>query len=238
MIQLRRSRVINLKTIYVHFPTGKSAGIALAQAKMCYAQQVKVQVQRCSFIIWCQIWRFICFCNLATPWSLNLLIRLPFQLHGQHTVLQPFWRIELMVHIAIPVLLYNHLQVKSVREKHIIPLKTSWSGLWTLTAGTCTCKAPRCNRSAASLSIMPSGQVYLMTQPCKAAWCKVCSAQPSHRTVPGSRVRHYIYTEDVINPCSAELLWLFFSSFEAGIANAIYSFKWRKILLFMKNRHV
>ena len=41
-----------------------------------------------------------------------------------------------------------------------------------------------------------------------------------------------------INPCPAELLQLYFSSFEAGIANAISSFKWRKILLFMKNRHV
>ena len=41
-----------------------------------------------------------------------------------------------------------------------------------------------------------------------------------------------------INPCPAELLQLYFSSFEAGIANAISSFKWQKILLFMKNRHV
>ena len=41
-----------------------------------------------------------------------------------------------------------------------------------------------------------------------------------------------------INPCPAELLQLYFSSFEAGIADAISSFKWRKILLFMKNRHV
>ena len=30
---------------------------------------------------------------------------------------------------------------------------------------------------------------------------------------------------------------MYFSSFEAGIANAISSFKWRKIVLFMKNRH-
>ena len=41
-----------------------------------------------------------------------------------------------------------------------------------------------------------------------------------------------------INTCPAELLQLYFSSFEAGIANAISSFKWRKILPFMKNRHV
>ena len=41
-----------------------------------------------------------------------------------------------------------------------------------------------------------------------------------------------------INPCPAELLQLYFSSLEAGIAYAISSFKWRKILLFLKNRHV
>ena len=40
----------------------------------------------------------------------------------------------------------------------------------------------------------------------------------------------------IINPCPDELLQLYFSSFEAGIANAISSFKWRKIILFMKNR--
>ena len=42
----------------------------------------------------------------------------------------------------------------------------------------------------------------------------------------------------VINPCPAELLQLYFSSFEAGIANAISSSKWWKMLLFLKNRHV
>ena len=35
-----------------------------------------------------------------TPWSLDLFICVPFQLHGEHTVLQPFRRIELIVHIA------------------------------------------------------------------------------------------------------------------------------------------
>ena len=33
----------------------------------------------------------------------------------------------------------------------------------------------------------------------------------------------------MFNPCPAELFQLYFSSFEAGIANAISSFKWRKI---------
>ena len=39
-----------------------------------------------------------------TPWSLELLIRVPFQLHREHRVLQPFRRIEITVHIAISVL--------------------------------------------------------------------------------------------------------------------------------------
>ena len=39
----------------------------------------------------------------------------------------------------------------------------------------------------------------------------------------------------MFNPCPAELLQLYFSSFEAGITNAISNFKWWKLLLFMKN---
>ena len=39
-----------------------------------------------------------------TPWSLDLFIHVPFQLPGEHTVLQPFRRIELIVHIVISVL--------------------------------------------------------------------------------------------------------------------------------------
>ena len=40
-----------------------------------------------------------------------------------------------------------------------------------------------------------------------------------------------------LNPCPAELFQIIFHSFEAGIANAISSFNWRKIVLFMKNKH-
>ena len=56
-----------------------------------------------------------------TPSSLDLLLRVPFQLHGVHTVLQLFWRIELIVYIAISVLPGTHLylsQVKHVRVKY------------------------------------------------------------------------------------------------------------------------
>ena len=57
-----------------------------------------------------------------TPWSLDLFIRVPFQLHGKHTVLQPFRRYELIVHIAISVLPGTHFhlsQVKHWRVKYL-----------------------------------------------------------------------------------------------------------------------
>ena len=38
-----------------------------------------------------------------------------------------------------------------------------------------------------------------------------------------------------VNPCHAELLTSIFHSFEAENADAISSFKWRKIFLCMKN---
>ena len=63
---------------------------------------------------------FISHVDKILPWSLELFIRLPFQLHGEQTVLQPFRRIELIVHIVISVLpgTYFHLsQVKHLREK-------------------------------------------------------------------------------------------------------------------------
>ena len=41
---------------------------------------------------------------IFTPWSLNLFISMPFQFHGEHTVLHPFRHIELVIHIAISVL--------------------------------------------------------------------------------------------------------------------------------------
>ena len=44
----------------------------------------------------------------VSPWSLDLFIRVPFQLHGEHTVLQPFRRIELIIHIAISALPGSH----------------------------------------------------------------------------------------------------------------------------------
>ena len=59
-------------------------------------------------------------CIYFTPSSLDLFIRVPSQPHGEHTVLQPFRRIELIIHIAIYVLPGTHFhlsQVKHLRAK-------------------------------------------------------------------------------------------------------------------------
>ena len=72
-----------------------------------------------------------------TPWSLDLFICEPFQLHGEHTVLQPFRRIEFIVHIAISVLpgthfhlsQVKHLRVKCLAQGHIIlTMAQDWEG--------------------------------------------------------------------------------------------------------------
>ena len=62
-------------------------------------------------------------------WSLDLFICVQLQLHGDHTVLQPFRRIGLLVHIVISVLpgtyFYlspvKHLRVKCIAQGHNIP---------------------------------------------------------------------------------------------------------------------
>ena len=63
-----------------------------------------------------------------SPWSLDLFIRVASELHGEHTVLQPFRRIELIIHIAISVLpgthvhlsQVKHLRVKCLAQRHNI----------------------------------------------------------------------------------------------------------------------
>ena len=59
-----------------------------------------------------------------TPWSLDLLIRVPFQLPGVHKVLQPFRRIELIVHIAISVLPGIHFYQRQVKQLRITQIFT------------------------------------------------------------------------------------------------------------------
>ena len=54
-----------------------------------------------------------------TPWSLDLFIRVSFQLPGEHTVLRPFRRIELIVHIAITVLPGTHFHLSQVKHLRV-----------------------------------------------------------------------------------------------------------------------
>ena len=50
---------------------------------------------------------------ILLPWSLDLFIRVSFQLNEEHIVLQPLRRIELIVHIAISVLPGNSFSPES-----------------------------------------------------------------------------------------------------------------------------
>ena len=63
----------------------------------------------------------------VTPWSLDLFMRVSFQLRKEHTVLQPFRRIDLIVHIGSSVLPGTHLnlsQVKHVRVNYLTSFPT------------------------------------------------------------------------------------------------------------------
>ena len=54
-----------------------------------------------------------------TPWSLDLFIRVTFQLQGEHTVLQQFRRNKLIVHIAISVLPGTHFHLSEVKHLRV-----------------------------------------------------------------------------------------------------------------------
>ena len=56
---------------------------------------------------------------IFNPWSLNLFLCVPSQLHGEHTVLQPFRRIELIIHIAIFVLPGTHFHLRQVKHLRV-----------------------------------------------------------------------------------------------------------------------
>ena len=109
-----------------------------------------------------------------TPWSLDLFIHVPFQLPGEHTVLQPYRRIELIVHISISVLpgthfhlsQVKHLRVKCLAQGHTFLTMSKIergqtlyffenpapSGTRNRTAGSDIGRAPRSNHCAMSLS--------------------------------------------------------------------------------------
>ena len=56
---------------------------------------------------------------IFNPWSLNLFLCVPSQLHGEHTVLQPIRRIELIIHIAISVLPGTHFHLRQVKHLRV-----------------------------------------------------------------------------------------------------------------------
>ena len=113
---------------------------------------------------------------IFTPWSLDLFIRVPYQLHGEHTVLQPFRRIELNIHIAISVLpgthyfhlsQAKHVRVECLAQGYKIETMSQYSerrnrdislkilhqaGIRNRTTGSDIDKAPRSNHCATSLS--------------------------------------------------------------------------------------
>ena len=60
----------------------------------------------------------------STTWVLDHFIRVPSQFHGEHTVLQPFRRIELIMHISFSVLPGTHFHLSQVRHLRVKCPKT------------------------------------------------------------------------------------------------------------------
>ena len=98
----------NLKN---HIPRCLAISICRCAAAT-YRVNVKVQVYSLISSISSDFYMF-------TPWSLDLFIRVPSQLHGEHTVLQPFWRIELTIHIAISVLPCTHFHLSQMKHLRV-----------------------------------------------------------------------------------------------------------------------
>ena len=117
-------------------------------------------------------------------WSLDMFIRVPFQLHGKHTVLQPFRCIELIVHITISVLPGTHFRLSQVkhlwvpcprtqsskqcskverRETLYFSKNPAPSGVRKRTTGSDIGKAPRSNHCAMSICNIPREQ-------CPTSW--------------------------------------------------------------------
>ena len=104
------------------------------KAMICMLFKLKVKVQVYSLISSLKTYQLTLH---FTPRSPDLLIRVQFQLHGEHTVLQPFRRIGLIVYIAISVLpgthfylsQVKHLRVKCLAQGHNIEtMSQDWEG--------------------------------------------------------------------------------------------------------------
>ena len=146
--------------------------------------QVKVQV--CYSLISClkTYHRTLHF----TPWSLDLFIHVPFQLPGEHTVLQPFRRIELIVHIAISVLpgthfhlsQVKHLRVKCLAQGHtILTMSQDWEGrnmifLWKLhQTGFVTARQAATSEERHALTIAPCpSSLWIQCHLALVAYCR------------------------------------------------------------------
>ena len=84
----------------------------------CYPKVIKVKVKVQAYSLISSLKTYHPTLHL-TPWSLDLFIRGPFQLHGEHKILQLFRRIELIVHIAISVLLGTHFHLSQVKQLRV-----------------------------------------------------------------------------------------------------------------------
>ena len=82
--------------------------------------------------------------------------------------------------------------------------------------------------------------VGLMLNRCRRRWINFQPAYAGRLIFSESlhwQIHGTVHHMDHFYHCAVELFASIFHSFEAGIADAISSSKWRKIFIFMKNRH-
>ena len=159
--------LVSLKNSRRYHNTHWMLGQRLRRCRNVQVKKVKVQIYSLISSISSDFYIF-------TPRWLDLFIRVSSQLHGKHTVLQPFRRIELIIHIDISVLPGNHFhQVKwSIWGLSALPKDTTskeWpniergetrffsenpapNGIQNRKAGSDIDKAPRSSHCAMSLS--------------------------------------------------------------------------------------
>ena len=181
---------------------------------------------------------------MFTTWSLDLFIRVPSQLHEEHTVLQSFRRIELIIHIAFSVLPGTHFHLSQVKHlrftclaqgHNIETMSQYWEWrnmifLWKSctkrdskpTAGSDIDKAPRSNYCAMSLSkrLKGSGATINPLSPHDALKHLVTSLKTDlvFLQLPSCM---YIYASDALCRPVAEYY------FSANSSNLYYNSSWR-----------
>ena len=143
-----------------------------------------------------------------TPWSLDLLIRVPFQLPREHTVLQQFRRIEVNVHIAISVLPATHFHLSQVRH-----LRVKCSA--QLTQHLNNVQRLRGEKHDISLKILHQAGFETAQQAATSAEGHAPTIAPCPSLTDAFS----------FNPYAAELFVSICHSFQAGNADANYSLK-------------